>query len=74
MSVKTRIFEIAEERGYVTDKALAEAMGITPFMLCRVKSGEQKITGTFIEGAQKAFPDKTLDELFYVDEPERAIA
>ena len=74
MRLKTRVFELASGYGYATDKALAEAMGITPFMLSRVKNGEQKITEPFITGARRAFPDRTFDELFYTDDCEAAVA
>lgn len=74
MTVKTTVFDLAPEYGYITDKALADAMGITPYMVCRVKSSEQKITATFIAGARRAFPDKSLDELFVVEQDAEAVA
>lgn len=74
MGLKTRVFDLAGQYGYTTDKALADAMGVTPSMVCRVKAGEQKITGTFVDGALRAFSDKSLDDLFYAEDCEPALA
>jgi hypothetical protein len=45
-------------------KELAKAMGVSESMLCRVRQRKFGITHRFITGARRAFPDKTLDELF----------
>jgi plasmid maintenance system antidote protein VapI len=63
----TRVFELAESYGYKNNKELALAMGVHESMLTRVRQGKIGITHRFIAGARRAFPDKTLDELFQVD-------
>jgi hypothetical protein len=45
-------------------------MGVDVSMLTRVRSGEVGITHRFITGAQRAFPDKSLDDLFHIDDRE----
>lgn len=67
--MKTRVFDLATEYGYTSLRSLARAMGRDVAELSRIRSGKHGITRSFIEGALRAFPDKTLDELFYVDEP-----
>lgn len=73
VSVKTTVFEIMHDHGYVTDEALAIAMGLHPATICRTRSGEYSITARFIAGALRAFPGKSFDQLFSVErEPETA--
>lgn len=71
--MKTTVFELAPKYGYRTMRDLARAMGVHESMLTRVRQGKFGITHRFITGARRAFPDKTLDELFPV-ENEQAIA
>lgn len=64
--IETAVFEIARSRGIGSDRALARAMGVSPSLVGRVRAGQRGINDTFISGAQRAFPDMTLDELFSV--------
>ena len=67
MPLRTTVFALARESGFKSDRALAKAMKVDPATICRVRKGEYAITGSFIEGARRAFPDKSLDELFVVE-------
>lgn len=67
MRLQTRVFELAQAQGYTSDRALAKAMGVSPALVSRVRSGQIGINNTFITGARRAFPDKGLDQLFSVD-------
>ncbi len=71
--MRTAVFDLASSYGYHNLKELARAMGVSESMLTRVRQGKFGITHRFITGARRAFPDKTLDELFPV-ENEQAIA
>lgn len=62
--MKTRVFELAASYGYENDSELARAMGVSASLIHRVRHGERGINGVFISGARRAFPDRTLDELF----------
>jgi len=64
MKLRTRIFDLAGERGYKSDRALAKAMGVSAALVSRVRHSQVAINETFIAGARRAFPDKSLDELF----------
>lgn len=66
---RTRIFEIARERG-LSDAELSRRMRLSPALISRVRSGERQIGGLFIRGALRAFPDLRFDDIFSVD-PER---
>jgi 16S rRNA U516 pseudouridylate synthase RsuA-like enzyme len=66
----TTVFDLAPKSGYRSLRALARAMGVDVSMLTRVRSGEVGITHRFITGAQRAFPDKSLDDLFHIDDRE----
>jgi transcriptional regulator with XRE-family HTH domain len=67
MRLRTRVFELAADYGYASDRQLARAMGVEPSTVSRVRSGESGVSPEFITGARRAFPDKTLDDLFYVE-------
>lgn len=45
---------------------LASAMGISVSQIYRVREGKRMINQKFIVGAMKAFPEYSLDELFYL--------
>lgn len=69
MELKTRVFKLVEEdERYASLPILAQVMGISTSQIYRVQNGDRGINGKFIVGAVKAFPDKTLDELFYIEE------
>lgn len=68
MKIRTRVFELAPAYGYQNNKELARAMGISEAQVSRVQRGLRGINGTFIAGARRAFPDRTLDELFPSEE------
>lgn len=77
MVIRTTVFDLAESYGYRSDRALARAMGVNPNVIGMVRKGEMGVGPQFIKGAKRAFPDKTLDELFTVEddrEPEGALA
>ena len=65
MIVKTRIFEFCHG-DYKNLSELAQAMGISVSQIYRVREGKRKINQKFIVGAIKAFPNRKLDELFYL--------
>ena len=65
MIVRTRIFDFCN--GYYKNLSeLASAMGISVSQVYRVREGKRQINQKFIVGAIKAFPNHTLDDLFYV--------
>jgi hypothetical protein len=66
MRVATSVFRLAGSYGYKSDRALAQAMGLSAAQVSRVRAGKRGINNSFIAGAQRAFPDKTLDELFVI--------
>ncbi len=65
MIVKTRIFELGNN-GYGNLSELAQAMGISVSQIYRVRQGKRHINQKFIVGAAKAFPNYSLDDLFYL--------
>jgi hypothetical protein len=67
MAIQTRVFELAAARGFDSDSSLARAMRVSPALVSRVRAGKRGVNQAFIAGAQRAFPDKTLDELFSVE-------
>lgn len=67
MKLKTRVFELCNKK-YNNLPELAQAMGISPSQIYRVRKGKRGINEKFIIGAVKAFPEYKLDELFYVEE------
>ncbi len=64
MIIKTKVFDLARGR-YANLSDLARTMGISVSQIYRVREGKRGINEKFIIGAKKAFPDLTLDELFY---------
>jgi hypothetical protein len=74
MRLRTRVFEVAAAHGFTSDRQLARAMDVDPATISRVKSGEMGVGPEFITGARRAFPDKSLDDLFFVesDDPQAA--
>ena len=66
MILKTRIFELCPEK-YRNLSELAQAMGISVSQVYRVREGKRHINQKFFIGAIKAFPECTLDDLFYFD-------
>jgi hypothetical protein len=64
---KTRVFDLAPAAGYPTDDALAEAMGLSPAFVSRVRNGTRQVGPGFIAGALRAFPGCTFDDLFVVE-------
>lgn len=65
MRVKTRVFELSNGR-YRNLSELASAMGISASQVYRVREGKRHVNEKFITGAIKAFPQRKLDELFYL--------
>ena len=65
MIVKTRVFEF-HNNGYRNLSELAQAMGISVSQIYRVRQGKRPINQKFIVGAVKAFPNYSLDDLFYL--------
>jgi len=65
MIVRTRIFDLCKKE-YSNLSELAHAMGISVSQIYRVQAGERQINQKFIVGAIRAFPDYTLDDLFYL--------
>lgn len=65
MIVKTRIFELCDG-DYKNLSELAQAMGISVSQIYRVREGKRRVNQKFIVGAIKAFPNRKLDDLFYL--------
>ena len=65
MIVKTSIFEL-HNNGYRNLSELAQAMGISVSQIYRVREGKRPINQKFVVGAVKAFPNYSLDDLFYL--------
>ena len=65
MIVKTRVFEFSNN-GYGNLSELAQAMGISVSQIYRVREGKRRINQKFVVGAVKAFPNYSLDDLFYL--------
>ena len=65
MNIGTRIFELAGDR-YHNLSSLARAMELSVSQVYRVREGKRGINEKFIIGAKKAFPERRLDELFFI--------
>jgi len=65
MKIKTKVFDLAAGR-FANLSDLAKTMGISVSQIYRVREGKRSINEKFIIGAKKAFPDLTLDDLFYL--------
>ena len=65
MLLKTKIFELCNG-DYKNLSELADTMGISVSQIYRVREGKRNINQKFIIGALKAFPERRLDELFYL--------
>ncbi len=73
MLVKTKVFDL-EYPNYRNLSDMAQAMGISVSQIYRVREGKRGINQSFIIGAIKAFPDRRLDDLFYLTSEEPAMA
>lgn len=65
MKLETKVFELYSLK-YKSVTELAQAMGISMGQVYRVQQGKRGIHGKFIVGAIKAFPEYSLNDLFYV--------
>ncbi len=65
MIVRTVIFDLCKD-DYRNLSDLAGAMGISVSQIYRVRDGKRAINQKFIVGAMQAFPNRKLDELFYL--------
>lgn len=65
MKLETRVFDLSNGR-YASLSELAQAMGMTPYQVYRVRWGKGGISEKFIIGALQALPEYTLNDLFYV--------
>ncbi len=65
MGIRTTVFELSRGK-YHSLSELAQAMGISVSQVYRVRKGQRGISQKFIIGAARAFPDKTLGDLFYL--------
>lgn len=65
MKLETRVFELYD-RKYTNLPEVAQAMGMNPSQIYRVRQGKCSISERFIIRALKAFPGYTLNDLFYV--------
>ena len=63
--VKTRLFEKEHSR-FKNLSEMAKAMGISISQIYRVREGKRGINQSFIIGAMRAFPERRLDDLFYL--------
>ena len=71
--VKTRVFDL-KDPNYRNLSELAHAMGISVSQVYRVRGGKRGINQRFIVGAIKAFPERRLDDLFYLASEEPTMA
>ena len=71
--VRTKVFDL-EYPNYRNLSDMAQAMGISVSQIYRVREGKRGINQRFIIGAIKAFPDRRLDDLFYLTSEEPAMA
>jgi transcriptional regulator with XRE-family HTH domain len=71
--LKTRVFDVARARG-LSNYALARAMGVSLSQVGRVEREESGFSRAFMVGALRAFPDLSLDDLFYQEEEVPATA
>ena len=67
MKLNTRVFELCNGK-YRSFPELAQAMGLSYGMVYLIRRDHRGISGRFIIGALKAFPEYKLDDLFYVSE------
>jgi transposase-like protein len=65
MIVRTTVFELCHQK-YRNISELARAMGLSSSQLYRVREGKRPINQKFIVGAAQAFPERRLEELFYL--------
>jgi hypothetical protein len=65
MNIETRIFDLASDK-YHNLSSLAKAMELSVSQVYRVRDGKRGINEKFIIGAKKAFPERRLDELFFI--------
>lgn len=61
---KTRLFEIADERG-IRYKWIAAQLGYTPEYLSRIKHGDEPVTAEFERRACGLFADVPAEFLFF---------
>ena len=73
MIVKTKVFD-QKHPSYRNLSEMAQAMGISVSQIYRGREGKRGINQSFIIGAIKAFPDRRLDDLFYLIFEEVALA
>jgi len=60
------VFDLAAER-FDNLSELAKKMGVSVSQVYRVREGKQSVNEKFIIGAKRAFPDLTLNDLFYFE-------
>jgi hypothetical protein len=65
LKLQTRVFDLCDGR-YSNLCELARAMGISLSQIYRVRQGKRRINEKFVTGAIRAFPNRRLDELFYL--------
>ena len=65
MKLQTRVFDLCDGR-YSNLSELARAMGISISQIYRVRQGKRRINEKFVIGAIRAFSNRRLDELFYL--------
>lgn len=65
LKLQTRVFDLCDGR-YSNLSEMARAMGISLSQIYRVRQGKRRINEKFVIGAIKAFPNRRLDELFYL--------
>lgn len=73
LKLKTKVFELGNGR-YRNLSELAQAMGMSPSYVYRVKQGKRRISEKFIIGAIKAFPEYGFDDLFYLDSEDEQLS
>jgi excisionase family DNA binding protein len=64
MKLETRVFDLYTDK-YASLSKLAKAMGMAASQVYQVSQDKRPINHKFIIGAKRAFPEYTLDDLFY---------
>ena len=64
MIIKTRLTKLNGD-GQVNLSELAKAIDISVKELCRILEGSQEINEHFIVNTIRAFPEYSLDQIFY---------
>lgn len=60
-----------EDRGHVTDEAMADALGVTPSRLWRLRHGVDSPDANFVAHVVSLFGDQAFSQFFVVHVPDK---